>query len=205
MSQDKKDPVETQEHEQESEEALLFQEAMLGVTPLSGQRPTQELITDEMMEAAEAWWQDQEEQAEEGDEEAASVRGNWSAWKTAPVEDFGPLAVLSYERTGTSRKLLRKLRKAGLPLRGSLDLHGLTWKQAQKEVAAFVTWLAEDPSKYGIVIHGKGHGAVMGKATMKSMAFHYLKHHPWVVAAISARPKDGGLGALYVLVDPLRR
>lgn len=113
-------------------------------------------------------------------------------------QEWGPLARLSYARSGVSPRLVRSLKKGKQSLRGQLDLHGLRWKEAKQELDAFLSRYAQQGGCCVLVIHGKSHGAVLGKATMKTMVFRHLKAHAQVSAVVSALPQDGGLGAVYV-------
>jgi len=118
------------------------------------------------------------------------------------VEPVGPLASLAHSKKGVPQKIMRKLKKGGFPIRDQVDLHGLTWKEAEKELSSFISEQLRDAQRCVLIIHGKAHGAVLGKATLKAMTYHFVKYHPHVMAAVSAQSKDGGLGALYVLLSP---
>lgn len=115
-------------------------------------------------------------------------------------EDVGPLSQLSFSRSNLSRKVLKQLRKGKLPIHDTIDLHGYTWKEAKAELHEFVGGRFNYKSICLLVIHGKGHGNIQGGAKLKAMSFRYLKALPIVLALQSALPKDGGLGATYVLL-----
>ena len=115
-------------------------------------------------------------------------------------EDIGPLSKLAYIHSSIHPKIARKLKRGGFRPEDALDLHGLTWKDAKAEIDM---WLEEELTHAPcclLLIHGKAHGSIFGKATLKSMAYHYLKVHPHVRAVVTALPKDGGLGASYLWI-----
>lgn len=143
------------------------------------------------------------ESSADGLEEAAPG-GAWGAadgGASGGVE-LGPLGVMNYVRGGLPRKVVRRLRRGAMKIADDLDLHGMTWREARREVSQFLRRAVGDGGYTCVlIIHGKGHGAVLGKATLKSQLYSYLRQQPHVVAAVAALPKDGGLGAAYVLLE----
>lgn len=180
----------------EDEEELFFLEAMSDVRPLLDKDTPR--AQGEAHIAEQRWLEAEEASTSQASRTPAPPRKH--RIQTHSVEQIGPLAELTYLDSSVPRKIERKLRKGGFSFRVTLDLHGLTWKEAEIELADFVDELSEFSMACGLLIHGKGHGAVLGRSTMKTMVYHYLKTHPNVLAVLSARPKDGGRGAAYVLV-----
>ncbi len=82
-----------------------------------------------------------------------------------------------------------------------LDLHGFTVPEAEMELESFI----EASFKKGLrcikIIHGRGlrstRGARLKEAVVKRLSGHYRKD---IIAYVTARQCDGGLGALYVLL-----
>lgn len=114
-------------------------------------------------------------------------------------KEWGPLSTLSFARPWVDKKVKKLLRKGTFPIKDSLDLHGLTWKEARREVLIF---LREGSflGKCVLIIHGKGHGAVSGIAPLKSNLYNLLPTLSCVEAAQTASPQHGGLGAVYILL-----
>ncbi|MCP4009207.1 MAG: hypothetical protein GY726_06810 [Proteobacteria bacterium] len=107
---------------------------------------------------------------------------------------------LFFLRNGVQKKILRELKKGTrYRVQDSLDLHGLTQLQARHEIDAAFHDLAPDQLNCLLIIHGKGLHSTSG-ATLKEFTASYLKTLPAVKAYCSAQQRDGGSGALYVLV-----
>ena len=119
----------------------------------------------------------------------------------AETSEIGPLTSLFHTQKRVPQKITRKIKAGKLPLCGTIDLHGLTWQEARAELDDVISHLAGSTERCLLVIHGKAHGTVLGKATLKTMVYRYLKSHPRVLVISSAHPKDGGLGAVYVLLE----
>ena len=107
---------------------------------------------------------------------------------------------LFYLRHGVQKKVLRDLKK-GLryPAQGTLDLHGLTQMQAQLEIDRALVDFNYAGLACLLIIHGKGLGSSKGPV-LKKFTSAYLKTLPQVRAYCSALLRDGGTGALYVLL-----
>lgn len=194
MTSTRRPPEDVNEQHEEEDDALFFQ-AMAGVRPIGKKKHVPFVIPDDSSGSLSI-----EGEEDEAPEEAGGKSPRVHRIDLKHVEPLGPLAVLSYVASDLPRKWERKLRKGMVTFAEPVDLHGMTWKEAEREVHDYIDWMEEEGRHAGMVIHGKGHGAVLGRATMKEIVFHYLKTHPAVKAVISARPKDGGLGAAYIWV-----
>ena len=107
---------------------------------------------------------------------------------------------LYFLRSGVQKKMLRELKKGSrYRVENVVDLHGLTQSQAQNEIDRALAQL--EPSRLSclLVIHGKGLHSENG-ATLKHFTARYLKTRPAVKAYCAAQQRDGGNGALYVLL-----
>ncbi len=107
---------------------------------------------------------------------------------------------IQYHRPGIQLSILRKLRRGQFSVGGELDLHGMIAAEAKKELAAFIKEALQHGIRCVRIIHGKGlrssnHGPVLKPLTAK-----WLSRHDEVLAFCTARPTDGGTGALYVLL-----
>ncbi|TNE49722.1 MAG: hypothetical protein EP343_10650 [Deltaproteobacteria bacterium] len=115
-------------------------------------------------------------------------------------KEWGPLSTIQYGKPGVSRKLLKRLKRGQLDVEDSLDLHGMRWNEAQQEILSFLEeWSVRDACV--LIVHGKGHGATVGRTPIKSNLYNLLPTLPCVLAASTALPQDGGLGAVYILTS----
>lgn len=109
-------------------------------------------------------------------------------------------SALFYLRHGVQKKVLRDLKKGQrYPAKDTLDLHGLTQTQAQTAIDQALLNLHDAGLTCLLVIHGKGLGSANGPV-LKNFTSAYLKTLPQVRAFCSALLRDGGTGALYVLL-----
>ena len=107
--------------------------------------------------------------------------------------------VLSFSRSGLQYSVLKKLRQGKQPIEHVLDLHGLTVVQARKELQAFLGECETAGLRHVIIVHGKGFRS-RDKPVIKPMVNRWLRAADNVLAFHSAQPKDGGNGAVYVLL-----
>ncbi len=84
-----------------------------------------------------------------------------------------------------------------------LDLHGLTVAEAEDELDRYLGDCRAKGLRCVKIIHGRGLRSVKGpkikEAVVKRLSGHHRKD---LIAFVSARQCDGGLGALYVLLTP---
>ena len=110
--------------------------------------------------------------------------------------------ILSFSRSGLQHKVLKKLRQGKNPIEHALDLHGLTVKQARNELLAFLGECEAAGFSHAIIVHGKGFRSI-DKPIIKPMLNRWLKSVDNVLAFHSALAKDGGNGAVYVLLKKI--
>jgi DNA-nicking Smr family endonuclease len=107
---------------------------------------------------------------------------------------------LIYLRPGIGSGVLRKLRRGQFSVGAELDLHGKTVSEARDALALFL----KESQTFGIrcvrIIHGKGLGSRHGRPVIKGKLDRWLRMRDEVIAFSSARPIDGGTGAVYVLL-----
>ena len=107
---------------------------------------------------------------------------------------------LLFSRPGLPRGTLRKLRRGHLSVQAELDLHGMTVDVARAAVSAFLRQARQSSLVCVRIIHGKGLGSRDGKPVLKARLAAWLRRREEVLAYNTARPVDGGTGALYVLL-----
>ncbi len=107
---------------------------------------------------------------------------------------------LWYARPGLQHRLLRKLRRGRFATGAEIDLHGMTAAVARAELARFLAACHERDVRCARIVHGKGRGSRSGGPVLKRKVNAWLRQRRDVLAFCSARPVDGGTGALYVLL-----
>ena len=109
-----------------------------------------------------------------------------------------------YLSHGVSRMTLRKLRRGNWPIQDRLDLHGLRSEPARKLLQEFLFEAIYRELRCVLVIHGKGMNSPDGEAVLLKLARHWLTQHPSVLGYCEALPKEGGGGAVMVLLKTVK-
>jgi DNA-nicking Smr family endonuclease len=107
---------------------------------------------------------------------------------------------LTFRRAGVQDAVLRKLRRGEFRVEAELDLHGLTAAQAKLELRNFLLEAQRSAMRCIRVIHGKGLRSGHRGPVLKHTVNALLQKTAAVLAFSSARPVDGGTGAIYVLL-----
>ena len=105
-----------------------------------------------------------------------------------------------YARPEVSRSVIRKLRRGKYSVASELDLHGLTASSARTALDEFLAASVERGHSCVRVIHGKGTRSGHRGPVLKPKVARWLRRRDAVLAYTTARPVDGGSGALYVLL-----
>lgn len=124
---------------------------------------------------------------------------------SVPPDETGAQAVtgdgaLSFQRPGVRIQVMRRLRRGLYPIEDELDLHGLTQTAARDQLADFIAYSREGGRRCVRIIHGKGYRSGVRGPVLKTAVNLWLRRHTDVIAFVSARPIDGGAGAVYVLL-----
>src|SRR5262249_29311153 len=104
---------------------------------------------------------------------------------------------------GIDKRLLKKLRKGEYALQGHLDLHGMTSEEARREVEKFVEGALAAGKRCLLIIHGRGLNSKDNLPILKERLKVWLTRGRIarrVLAFATARPSDGGAGAVYLLL-----
>jgi len=107
---------------------------------------------------------------------------------------------LSYRTSGVRKKEMLRLKRGNIQINFEIDLHGLTQSEAHDKLESLLTIYAQKGLKSGIVIHGKGLRSENNEPKLKILTNQILRAHRSVLAFNSATLKDGGSGAVYVLL-----
>lgn len=175
-------------------EEQIFERAMEGVRPLSSRRrlapprSRRDPLTLETVYPSELI-------------EEALQETDFQEWPFAP-------GYLEGGDLRWNRRLLRRLRRGKFRVQAELDLHGCSQLEARDELQEFL----RDSVRRGLscvrVIHGKGHHSPNQTPVLKSRLPEWLswrQNARYVAAFTSADPRDGGAGAVYILLKRWRR
>lgn len=108
--------------------------------------------------------------------------------------------VVRFRAAGVQERVLRRLRQGEPRPEADLDLHGLTGKLALEFLPRFIADAYAVGRRSLLIVHGKGHRSEHGQPKLKTLVCDWLAGCPIVQAFCSARPDDGGTGAVYVLL-----
>ena len=120
--------------------------------------------------------------------------------RDAAVDD-----VLFFARAGIQQKVQKKLRRGELPIEEELDLHGYTVNEAKTAIQDFLYECKRQHIRYIRIIHGKGYRSDQKIPVLKTHVAYWLPQHNDVLAFSSAQARDGGTGALYVILKSSRK
>ena len=104
---------------------------------------------------------------------------------------------------GLDRRLVRRLRAGDFAYQSHLDLHGMTADAGARRRRRFLTRAHRNGQRCVLIIHGRGLNSKDQVPVLKQRVTTWLARGSWarlVLAFTSARPCDGGAGALYVLL-----
>ena len=107
---------------------------------------------------------------------------------------------LLFVRTGIQQRVLRKFRRGQYTIEAELDLHGRTASEARELVSQFLHRARASNKRCVRIIHGKGLSSIGKLPVLKVKVNSWLRQWDEVLAFCSARPNDGGTGAVYVLL-----
>lgn len=113
----------------------------------------------------------------------------------ATLNPVGSQANLSYRIPTLQHKVFEDLKAGNLRWFEAVDLHGCTVEQARVAVLQIIQ-IAKDENQNVIkIVHGKGPDAIL-----KTYVNGWLRQHRDVLAFVSAPEKQGGTGAVLVLL-----
>ncbi|WP_019626075.1 Smr/MutS family protein [Thioalkalivibrio sp. ALJT] len=123
-------------------------------------------------------------------------------WLSDPLgtTDLQPGDELRFARPGISQRVFRKLRGGHYRIQDELDLHGLFADEARRAVGMFLDDARCNGALCVRIVHGKGLRSRQQGAVLKGLTDHWLRQRDDVLAFCSARPADGGTGAVYILL-----
>ena len=120
---------------------------------------------------------------------------------TPDIEKVGLEDSLSFIAPGLQNNVLKKLRRGYFGLDAEIDLHGLTSNAAKKQLLHFLHDCVETGCRCVHIVHGKGYRSADNHPILKNNLNSWLRQHKDIQAFCSAPPKDGGTGAVFVLLQ----
>jgi DNA-nicking Smr family endonuclease len=117
----------------------------------------------------------------------------------SPLPTAPPLPPLD-AFAGLDRASAERLKRGRYAIEARLDLHGMTQAEAHRALAGFVSGSRAIGRRCVLVItgHGRISGGVLKAAVPRWLNEPDLRRH--VLAITPAQPRDGGSGALYLLL-----
>lgn len=108
---------------------------------------------------------------------------------------------------GTDRRTAQRLRRGRLAIDAQLDLHGYSLAAAHGRLLEFLRSAQAHGRRCVLVVTGKGRRNSGEPGKLKSAVPAWLNEplfRPMVLSVAHAQPKDGGSGALYILLRKAR-
>jgi len=105
-----------------------------------------------------------------------------------------------FQRASVPRRVLQRLRSGAFSIEAEIDLHGLTAAEARRVLREFIVDSADRRIGCVRVIHGKGLRSGAQGPVLKGLVQAWLPQWDEVLAFAVAQSRDGGSGALYVLL-----
>lgn len=179
-----------------ADDEALFREAFEGVRPLGLARaqrlavapqPRREIVSEDAEVLAEL-------------SDLVSGQGTFELTET---EEY-----VEGARHGLDPRLLSQLRRGEFSIQAHLDLHGMIQPDAKEALTEFIVDSVRKGRRTVLIVHGRGLRSPGGLPVLKHAAAQWLSHGiagGYVLAFATARPSDGGAGAVYVLLRRERR
>ena len=111
---------------------------------------------------------------------------------------------LSFTAPGIQNRVLAKLRQGFFEVQAELDLHGLNSDAAKQQLLHFLHASRAAGYRCVHIIHGKGYRSSDTHPVLKNHLNRWLRQHKDIQAFCSASPRQGGAGAVYVLLKMSR-
>ncbi|MCU7799820.1 MAG: Smr/MutS family protein [gamma proteobacterium symbiont of Lucinoma myriamae] len=133
-------------------------------------------------------------------EDGASHAHISDEWQNTEVsgEEF-----IFFARPGLQLKTQKQLRQGKIIIDDHLDLHGLSIDEARETLLEFINFAQKQQIRCIRLVHGKGYRSSAQKPVLKNKVNSWLRQHPEILAFSSAQPKDGGNGALYIIIKSM--
>lgn len=121
-----------------------------------------------------------------------------AAWDISFSDEYMEGAV-----SAVGPRIMKRLKRGEFSIQEYIDLHGLTRKEAEDVVNKFIIQSHQKGLRCVLIVHGRGLRSVDHEPAIKKELPVWFKRgilKRIVLAFVTARPCDGGAGALYVLL-----
>jgi DNA-nicking Smr family endonuclease len=117
----------------------------------------------------------------------------------------GPPAIdgggdIAFRRDSVPARTFTRLRRGEFAIEAEIDLHGMRLAEASAELKAFLGECTARRLGCVRIIHGKGVRSGPAGPVIKPGVHLWLTRFEQVLAFVSAQPRHGGSGAVYVLL-----
>lgn len=113
----------------------------------------------------------------------------------AALNPVGSQQPLNYRIATLQHRVFEDLKQGNLRWFEAVDLHGCTVEQARSAVLQVIQMAKDENQNVVKIVHGKGPDAIL-----KTYVNGWLRQHRDVLAFVSAPEKQGGTGAVLVLL-----
>lgn len=175
-----------------AEDAALLREAFEGVRPLDGGveriagKPPRGVVRSVVSEEAEVL------------AELSDLVSGQGSFELNETEEY-----VEGARVGLDPRLVIRLRRGEFSVQSHIDLHGMIQIDAKEALTRFILDSVRKGYRTVLVVHGRGLRSPGGQPVLKHATAQWLSHGTiggYVLAFTTARPNDGGAGAVLVLL-----
>ncbi|GAB6070244.1 hypothetical protein JCM30760_13410 [Thiomicrorhabdus hydrogeniphila] len=181
------------------EDKNLFTEAMLDVVPLS-QKKTVENIYNSTNKTSQSEVIKRVRKKHNTSQNRLETVRPVDLYKGKHIAKFTAFENLLYYQKGLRIQEISKLKKGEFSIQNCLDLHGLTMDLAENEIIAFLNQASHEKLRHIRIIHGKGYNSNDEFPALKNLVNLILRKTSNVIAFASAPEKQGGTGAVNILL-----
>lgn len=179
------------------EDNSLFRQAMLDVKPLKNKPDKVNLAANKEQPNSKVILKKVRNKRRQ---ESMTQMTEMQKSQTIDAETVGAFEAIFYSQSGVRSQELSKLQKGQFHVEAELDLHGLTQPEAELEIDAFIALNYSRQARYLRIIHGKGYNSDDTKPILKNLTNQMLRQFSEVIAFTTAAAKDGGTGAVNILL-----
>lgn len=172
------------------DDKVLFMQAMHGVNPLEDKNVRSPVSSKKTKPDAATL--SKRAAAQGGDE---TDLGAGLSDMQALLNPVAGEAYLSYKHPTLQNKIFDQLKKGQFRWYDAVDIHGCTIEEARVAMTQLLSQAKANNETVVKIVHGKGQEAIL-----KTCVNGWLRQIPEVLAFCSAPPKDGGNGAVLVLL-----
>ncbi len=133
--------------------------------------------------------------------QATSIEAYLQPHIPTDLEKLSVEDTLSFSASGLQKNVIKKLRQGYFGLDAEIDLHGLNSHDAKQQLLHFLHDSVENGWRCVHIIHGKGYRSANNHPVIKNNLNIWLRQHRHVLAFCSATQKQGGAGAVIVLLQ----